>query len=89
MFRRLCAKWRITQSMSRVGSCLDNAVAESWFATFKTEMVYQTTLATRRQAKRLSRRGEELFSGLTVGRSARAYWTLRPTVTEARRASLQ
>lgn len=51
-FRQLCSKWRITQSMSRTGSCLDNAVAESWFATFKTEMVYRTTLATRRQARR-------------------------------------
>lgn len=52
MFRRLCRKWEITQSMSRVGSCLDNAVAEAWFATFKTELVYRTTLSTRRQARR-------------------------------------
>ena len=52
VFRGLCSKWEITQSMSRTGSCLDNAVAESWFATFKTELVYRTTLATRRQARR-------------------------------------
>jgi transposase InsO family protein len=33
--RRLGARW----SMSRTGSCLDNAVAESFFATLKVELV--------------------------------------------------
>ncbi len=52
-FRRLCTKWGIRQSMSRTGSCLDNAVAESFFATFKTELVYRTSLPTRRHARHL------------------------------------
>lgn len=52
MFRDLCTKWRIRQSMSRTGSCLDNAVAESFFATFKNELVYRTTLPTKSYAYR-------------------------------------
>jgi len=38
-FRKLLAEHRITQSLSRRGQCWDNSVAESWFATYKTELV--------------------------------------------------
>ena len=31
----------IEQSMSRAGTCLDNAMMESWFGRFKTEMIYK------------------------------------------------
>lgn len=31
----------ITRSMSRKGNCWDNAVAESFFKTLKTELIYQ------------------------------------------------
>jgi transposase InsO family protein len=31
----------ITQSMSRKGNCLDNAVMENWFGVMKTEFFYQ------------------------------------------------
>lgn len=51
-FVELCGRHRITQSMSRSGSCLDNAVAESWFATLKTELVYRVVLATKASARR-------------------------------------
>lgn len=51
-FTALCRSQKITQSMSRAGSCLDNAVAESFFATLKTEVIYRTVLATRSQARR-------------------------------------
>ena len=40
-FTGLCARHRITQSMCRSGSCLDNAPAEAFFATLKTELVYR------------------------------------------------
>jgi len=51
-FVELCRSQGVTQSMSRAGSCLDNAVAESFFATLKTEVVYRTVLATRDLARR-------------------------------------
>ncbi|WP_369177064.1 IS3 family transposase [Candidatus Thiodubiliella endoseptemdiera] len=40
----------ITQSMSRKGEYYDNAVAESFFNTLKTELVNQQTYQTRAQA---------------------------------------
>ena len=36
-FRAILADYGITQSMSRKGNCWDNAVAESFFKTIKTE----------------------------------------------------
>jgi transposase InsO family protein len=38
-------------SMSRKGNCWDNAVAESFFATLKTECVYPRRFATKREAR--------------------------------------
>jgi transposase InsO family protein len=38
-FAKLLTSHRITQSLSRRGQCWDNAVAESWFATYKAELV--------------------------------------------------
>ncbi len=41
----------IVRSMSRKGNCWDNAVAESFFKTLKTELVYHHKYATRLEAK--------------------------------------
>ena len=41
----------LVPSMSRKGNCWDNAVAESFFHTLKTECVYLEPLATREQAR--------------------------------------
>ena len=41
----------ITPSMSRSGNCYDNAVAESFFGTLKTELVHRTRYATHDQAR--------------------------------------
>ena len=41
----------LTCSMSRKGNCWDNAVAESFFATLKTELVYLRRFATRAEAR--------------------------------------
>lgn len=51
-FTKLCRDAKIVQSMSRAGSCLDNAVAESFFASFKGEVVYRSVLATEVIARR-------------------------------------
>ena len=41
----------IIQSMSRKGNCWDNAVAESFFKTLKSNLVYQKYFYTKKQAK--------------------------------------
>ena len=40
----------VERSMSRKGTCWDNAVAESFFKTIKTELVYQTRYETKENA---------------------------------------
>jgi len=42
---------KIIQSMSRKGECHDNAVAESFFSTLKTELIYQRSYQTRQEAQ--------------------------------------
>ncbi len=51
--RRLLAQHGILQSMSCKGDCWDNAVAESFFHSLKTELVHHETYPTRAAAKRL------------------------------------
>lgn len=42
---------KITRSMSRKGNCWDNAVAESFFKTLKTEQIYGNKLVSKAQMK--------------------------------------
>ena len=49
--RELLKQHGIQQSMSRKGNCWDNAVAESFFHTLKTELVNHETYQTRAAAK--------------------------------------
>lgn len=39
-FRRFCARHHVRQSMGRTGVCWDNAVAESYFASYKKELIH-------------------------------------------------
>lgn len=41
----------VVQSMSRKGNCWDNAVAESFFKTFKSELVNHVDFQTRAEAR--------------------------------------
>ena len=50
-YRKLLSAHGIVCSMSRKGDCWDNAVAESFFHTLKTELVYHEDYATRAEAK--------------------------------------
>jgi putative transposase len=50
-YQRLLAQHGIVGSMSRRGNCWDNAVAESFFATIKVELVHDATWATRAAAR--------------------------------------
>lgn len=50
-FRELLEIHKIVPSMSRKGDCWDNAVAESFFKTIKTELVPRSGFATRSEAR--------------------------------------
>jgi transposase InsO family protein len=50
-FRRRLFRYRMKQSMSRKGNCWDNAVAESFFATLKKELVRNHVFPTRDAAR--------------------------------------
>jgi transposase InsO family protein len=60
-YQGLLARHGIVISMSRRGNCWDNAVAESFFATLKVELVHGATWATREQARRAIAEYIELF----------------------------
>ena len=47
----VCERLGLRRSMGRTGSCLDNAVAESFFATLKVELVDRYHYRTRAQAR--------------------------------------
>jgi len=49
--RELLQEHGIIQSMSRKGNCWDNAVAESFFHTLKTELTHHIRFKTREEAK--------------------------------------
>ena len=51
-FRALTGERGIVQSMSRKGDCWDNACAETFFASLKTELVDGRIFHTREQARR-------------------------------------
>jgi len=50
-FQALLTTHQMTNSMIRKGNCWDNAVAESFFGSLKTERVYFTNYKTREEAR--------------------------------------
>jgi putative transposase len=55
-FGQRCEEAGIRPSTGRTGSCFDNAVTESFFASLETELIDRTTFGTRREAE------QEVFS---------------------------
>ena len=53
-FRTLLNKHQMLQSMSGKGNCYDNAVAESFFKSLKTEWVYHKRYRTLQQARSIN-----------------------------------
>jgi putative transposase len=51
-FQKMLDTHRMISSMSRKGNCWDNAVAESFFGSLKTERVFFSSYKTREEAKR-------------------------------------
>ena len=50
-YQHLLQSHGLTVSMSGKGDCWDNAMMESFWATFKTELIHQSSYATRAQAR--------------------------------------
>ena len=50
-YSKLLSAHDARQSVGRPGTCWDNAVAESFFATLKSELIYRHVWPTRRHAE--------------------------------------
>jgi transposase InsO family protein len=86
-YRRLLDAHGIAQSFSRPGQCWDNAVAESWFSTLKTELIDGRSWATRAQARRAVFEFIEVFYNRQRLHSSLGY--LSPAEFEANRIHYQ
>ena len=81
-FHQLLDANAITQSFSRPRQCWDNAVAESWFATLKLELIDRQSWATRAQVRRAVFEFIEVFYNRQRLHSSLGYLT--PAEYEAR-----
>ena len=79
-YQQLLTQHGIEPSMSRKGNCWDNAVAESFFHTLKTELVYTEELNTHEQAQTAVFEYIEVFYNRQRCHSANGY--LAPLVYE-------
>ena len=50
-FANVLKSYKVTRSMSRKGNCWDNAVAESFLKSLKTELIYGNNLIYKEQMK--------------------------------------
>jgi putative transposase len=74
-------------SMSRKGNCWDNAVAESFFATLKTELVHRRSWTTRLDLRAALFEYIEVFYNRRRLHSTLGYKTPAQVETEHRLAS--
>jgi transposase InsO family protein len=72
-FRDVLKQYGFLQSMSRKGNCYDNAVAESFFHTLKTEHVYWHRYTTRAEARQSIFEYIEMFYNRQRRHSALGY----------------
>jgi putative transposase len=79
-YQQLLRQHGIEPSMSRKGNCWDNAVAESFFHTLKTELIYLEDFDTREQAQTAVFEYIEVFYNRQRCHSANSY--LAPLVYE-------
>ena len=85
-YQKLLKKHDLLCSMSRKGECLDNAVAESFFGTLKTELVDHEDYHTKHQAKHSLFEYIEIFYNRKRRHSFLGY--ISPEEYERRNASL-
>ena len=75
LFREAFEESDCRQSMSRKGNCWDNAVAESFFGTIKSELIYHHIFKTRKDAQLTIFEFIEIFYNKTRLHSALNYLT--------------
>ena len=80
-FAACCRRLNVIQSMGRTGICWDNALAESFFASLKNELVYRIALPTRGKARLVIAEYIEVFYNRQRLHSANDYKT--PAEVEA------
>jgi len=71
--RRILSQHKIIQSMSRKGNCWDNAVAESFFHTLKTELTHHCEFKNQQEAKNVIFEYIEVFYNRIRTHSANNY----------------
>jgi transposase InsO family protein len=74
----------VVRSMSRRGDCWDNAVAESFFATLKEELIYRREFATKAQAIAAVLKHIEIYYNCKRSHSSNHY--MSPKSVEAMKA---
>lgn len=84
-YQRLLKENKLICSMSRKGECLDNAVAESFFGTLKTELVYHKIYWTKEEARKSLFEYIEVFYNRRRRHSYLGY--INPVEYEAKHAS--
>lgn len=72
----------VVGSMGRTGVCWDNALAESFFAALKNELVYRVALPTKAKARRLIAEYIEVFYNRQRIHSGLGYKTPHEVATE-------
>ena len=73
---------KLTGSMGRTGICWDNAMAESFFAALKNELVHRTTFPTREKARQAIAEYIEVFYNRQRLHSGLGYKTPLEVATE-------
>ncbi len=86
-YRAALASVGAVASMSRRGNCWDNAVAESFFATLKTELVHRRRWATREELRAAVFEYVEVFYNRQRRHSTLGYKTPAQVETDFRLAS--
>jgi putative transposase len=79
------AKYKITGSMGATGVCWDNAMAESFFAALKNELVHRSVFPTRAHARRAVAEYIEIFYNRQRLHSGLGYQIPHEVLTAAQR----
>jgi len=74
-FVKFCEDNNVTRSMGRTGVCFDNAVAESFFATYKKELIHTKPWPTRQQLRKETFEWIEVYYNRNRRHSALNYLT--------------